>query len=209
MEKVEILIFDLGGVLLDIDYNLTRKAFEALGVVHFDEMYSQSTADQLFRKLETGKIQEEDFYKEFNYCTGLHLSPSEIKKAWNAMLLDVPAHRLDLLVQLKPLYKTFLLSNTNETHITAFEAELYQRHGVKDFSDYFEEVFYSCRMSMRKPDAEIFQHVLTKHNLVPEQTIFIDDSIQHVKGAGQCGIRSYLLPQGMEVKELLKELKLL
>ena len=88
MQKTEAIIFDLGGVILDIDYNLTRTAFEKLGVRNFDEMYSQSSADMLFRNLETGKISEENFYNEMNKCTGLQLSPAEIKQAWNAMLLN-------------------------------------------------------------------------------------------------------------------------
>ena len=88
MEKATAIIFDLGGVILDIDYNLTCSAFEKLGVRNFDEMYSQSSADTLFRNLEMGKIPEENFYIEMNKCTGLQLSPFEIKQAWCAMLLD-------------------------------------------------------------------------------------------------------------------------
>jgi putative hydrolase of the HAD superfamily len=88
MQNPENIIFDLGGVILDVDYNLTRIAFEKLGVIHFDEMYSQANADQLFQKLETGEISEDLFYKELNRCTGLNLSPDEIRKAWNAMLLS-------------------------------------------------------------------------------------------------------------------------
>ena len=125
------------------------------------------------------------------------------------MLLDVPEKRLDTLVDMKQNYNTFLLSNTNETHITSFEHSLYLQHGVKNFKDYFDEVYYSCRMGMRKPDKEIFETVLRKNKLKPEETIFIDDSIQHVQGAGQCGINAHLLPKNMEVTELLKQLNLL
>ncbi len=209
MKDIKNIIFDLGGVIINLDIPKTIAEFNRLSDVPFEEIYTQAQQSEIFNQFDKGLISDFEFFNKLKGELRYQGKDEALLKAWNAMLLDVPAHRLDLLVQLKPLYKTFLLSNTNKTHITAFEAELYQRHGVKDFSDYFEEVFYSCRMSMRKPDAEIFQHVLTKHNLVPEQTIFIDDSIQHVKGAGQCGIRSYLLPQGMEVKELLKELKLL
>jgi glucose-1-phosphatase len=133
----------------------------------------------------------------------------ELLRAWNAMLLDIPKRRLDMLVKLRLHYRTFLLSNTNETHVEVIERELYHRHGVKNFSDYFERIYYSCRHGMRKPDAEIFRHILKKEKLKPEETIFIDDSIQHVKGAGACGIRAYLLPRDMEVEDLLKELRIL
>ncbi|MEO6301874.1 MAG: HAD-IA family hydrolase, partial [Bacteroidia bacterium] len=125
------------------------------------------------------------------------------------MLLDVPQRRLDVLVNMKQNYNTFLLSNTNEAHVTAFEHDLYIKHGVKNFNDYFDEVYYSCRMGMRKPDKEIFEFVLKQNDLKPEETVFIDDSIQHVKGAGECGISAFLLPKGEEVGEFLKGLGLL
>ena len=101
MEKIENIIFDLGGVILDVDYNLTRAAFEKLGVANFDEMYSQANANKLFQKLETGEIDEAEFYKELNDCTGLHLSTEEIKKAWNAMLLSFREGSLQFLEEIR------------------------------------------------------------------------------------------------------------
>ena len=131
MQKTENIIFDLGGVLLDIDYNLTRSAFEKLGVADFDEMYSQATADKLFQKLETGKISEENFYKEFNRCTGLYLSDEEINKAWNAMLLSFREHSLSYLETLKSRFKIFLLSNTNNIHLNCFYQIYHQKERSK------------------------------------------------------------------------------
>ena len=132
----------------------------------------------------------------------------QLLDAWNAMLLNVPEKRLDVLVNAKHNYNTFLLSNTNEPHIEAFEKDLYRHHGVKNFEDYFDKVYYSCRIGMRKPDKEIFELVLKENDLDPSETVFIDDSIQHVQGAGECGIRAYLLAKNMEIGELLKQLKL-
>src|SRR6185437_709528 len=111
MQNIENIIFDLGGVLLDIDYNLTRAAFEKLGVTNFDDMYSQANADKLFQKLETGSIDEEEFYTQLNNSTGMNLSTEEIKEAWNAMLLTFREDSLKFLEQLKGKYKIFLLSN--------------------------------------------------------------------------------------------------
>src|SRR5665213_1837028 len=119
MQNIENIIFDLGGVLLDIDYNLTRAVFEKLGVTHFDEMYSQANAGKLFQKLETGSIAEEEFYKQLNHSTSMNLSPEEIKEAWNAMLLTFREDSLQFLDQLKGKYKIFLLSNTNKIHHTS------------------------------------------------------------------------------------------
>src|SRR5690606_8015304 len=133
----------------------------------------------------------------------------ELLRAWNAMLLDVPARRLDLLVQLRLHYKTFLRSNTNETHVEAFERELYRQHAAKNYTDYLKGINYSWRLGISQPDEEIFHTLLKKPRLAPSETIFIDDTEQHVRGAGRCGIKSYLLPKNMEVGDLLKELRIL
>src|SRR6476659_579970 len=137
MQQAETIIFDLGGVILNIDYNLTRKAFEKLGVHNFEEMYSQSAADTLFRNLETGKISEENFYTEINKFTGLQLSPFEIKQAWCAMLLNFREGSLRFLDELKPKYKLFLLSNTNHIHIPEFNNIYNQAKREKPFSGFF------------------------------------------------------------------------
>ena len=93
--------------------------------------------------------------------------------------------------------------------IEEFEQKLYLDHGMKNFNDYFDKTYYSCRIGMRKPDRNIFELVLAENNLDPKETIFIDDSEQHVKGAGECGIKAYLLPKNMELISLLNELNLL
>jgi putative hydrolase of the HAD superfamily len=129
--------------------------------------------------------------------------------AWNAMLLDFPKHRLQLLEKLKPNYRLFLLSNTNETHITEFENTLFKQHGYKNLESFFEIVYYSCRIGKRKPDEAIFDFVLKLHNLDPQETLFIDDSPQHIEGALKTGIKAQLLSKNREVEDLIKELGLL
>ena len=110
---------------------------------------------------------------------------------------------------MKQNYNTFLLSNTCEPHIAAFEHDLYLKHGVKNFNDYFDEVYYSCRLGMRKPNKEIFEFVLKENDLKPEETDFINASLQRIPGAGECGISSFLLPETQEIGEFLKELGML
>ena len=209
MENIKNIIFDLGGVIINLDLPQTIAEFNKISPVSFEEYYNQGHQLELFNLFDKGKISDFEFFtalkKEIR-----HTGPDEeLLFAWNAMLLDVPERRLEVLVKAKQKYRTFLLSNTCEPHISAFEADLYRRHGVKNFNDYFDAVYYSCRLGMRKPDPEIFEFVLQKNKLKPEETVFIDDSEQHVKGAGQVGINSYLLPKNMEVGVLLKELHLL
>lgn len=202
MEKVENIIFDLGGVLLDIDYNLTRAAFGKLGVARFDEMYSQSEADQLFQKLETGKISEENFYKEFNRCTGLFLSPDGIRNAWNAMLLSFREESLQYLDDLKNSYKLFLLSNTNHIHIDWFKNKFHETKRKKSFDDYFSRAFYSCDIGLRKPDMECYEWVLDELSVEAGKTLFIDDSKGNIEGAKKAGLQTIHLLPGKKIEEL-------
>jgi glucose-1-phosphatase len=209
MRPIKNIIFDLGGVIINLDSNRTIEAFNKISEYPFENVYNQAGQEELFNLLDKGKISDYDFFMELKKMIRHKGKDEELLHAWNAMLLEVPQKRLDLLVKMKQKYRTFLLSNTCEPHITAFEKDLYIDHGVKNFNDYFDKVYYSCRVGMRKPDKDIFELVLRENNLTPEETVFIDDSIQHVKGAGQVGINAYLLPKGMEIGELLKELNLL
>ncbi len=137
------------------------------------------------------------------------MTDEELLFAWNAMLLDFPKHRLELLSKLKPNYRLFLLSNTNESHVLEFEKTLFASHGYQNLEPFFEKVYYSCRMNQRKPNADIFESVLNENNLVAEETLFIDDSPQHVEGALTLGVKAMLLEKNNEVEDLLKELKLI
>lgn len=209
MKDIKNIIFDLGGVIINLDPQRTIAEFNRISYIPFESIYSQANQIELFNEFDKGTLSTEDFFNAIKKQIRFEGIDAAILHAWNAMLLGVPEERLDLLVNAKQNYNTFLLSNTCEPHIAAFEHDLYQQHGIKNFTDYFDAVYYSCRIGMRKPDKEIFELVLRENNLRPEETIFIDDSIQHVKGAGACGINAYLLPKNMDVGELLKELNLL
>lgn len=209
MKGIKNIIFDLGGVIINLDFNLTIFEFNKLSQIPFESIYSRAKQNELFNDFEIGKIEEREFFSELKKHIRYTGPTEHLVNAWNLMLLDVPEQRLDMLIDLKLKYNTFLLSNTNETHIKAFEKDLYRKNGVRNFNDYFEKVYYSSRVGMRKPDKEIFELLLKENKLKPEETVFIDDSDQHVKGAGNCGINSYLLRPNMEIKELLEELHLL
>lgn len=207
--QIKNIIFDLGGVIINLDIKKTISEYNRLTPVPFESIYTQAKQSNLFDEFDKGGVSPEDFFNALKKEINFKGDDMDMIHAWNAMLLDVPEERLDLLVSAKQNYNTYLLSNTNEPHIAIIEHNLYQEHGVKNFEDYFDKLYYSCRVGMRKPDKEIFELLLKENDLIPSETVFIDDSIQHVQGAGACGINAYLLPQNMEVGDLLKELKLL
>lgn len=202
MEKIKNIIFDLGGVLLDIDYNLTRTAFEKAGVAHFDDMYSQASANQLFQKLETGKITEDNFYKELNHCTGMDLSREEIRNAWNAMLLSFRENSLSAVAELRDKYRLYLLSNTNFIHMDAFHKIYHSQSREIRFDDYFNKAFYSCEIGFRKPDAICYEWVIDHLKISPAETLFIDDSAQNVEAAKSAGMQIIHLTTGQKIEEL-------
>jgi putative hydrolase of the HAD superfamily len=201
------IIFDLGGVIFNIDPLATQKAFETLGMEDFKSFYTTKNQTRAFDDFDCGRITENEFRDFLKAHLPENSSYAQIDEAWNAMLLDLPEERLTLLKALGKKYRLFLLSNTNEIHVTAFSAYLEKTFGFSDFSDYFERWYYSCRIGMRKPDAEIFEFVLRENNLEAEETLFIDDSPQHIEGAMKCGIKGILLPQGTTINRLFEKLK--
>lgn len=188
---IKNIIFDLGGVLLNLDYQLTVSAFKKLGIE--EKFYSQAQQQKLFDEYEKGLISSEDFRKGLIRIVGSEVEQAHLDTAWNAMLLDMPAERIRLLERLKDRYRLFLLSNTNDIHITAYSAYMKKAFGINDLSHIFEKEYYSYKVGMRKPDKEIFELVLKENDLSPAETLFIDDSPQHIEGARQAGINAYHL----------------
>jgi putative hydrolase of the HAD superfamily len=208
MQQIKNIIFDLGGVIINLDIQQTILEFNKLSETPFESIYTQIKQHQIFDLFDKGLISESDFFEELKKIINTNKTNQELITAWNAMLLDFPLERLSLLETLKSKYRLFLLSNTNETHINAFEADLFKTSGSKNLEPFFEKVYYSCRMGMRKPDQIIFDHVLNENKLIPEETLFIDDTQQHVDGACKTGIHGRLLHKNKEVKSLLGELGL-
>ncbi|MCB0479836.1 MAG: HAD family phosphatase [Flavobacteriales bacterium] len=201
LDGIKNIIFDLGGVVLNIDYHLTEEAFYMLGISKEQIMYSKLEQGGLFDDLETGRISPSEFRNELREFSFLGLTDLEIDNAWNALLLDLPKKRIDLLKSLKPKYRTFLLSNTNKIHFNAYSSNLKQEHGMDGLESLFEKTYYSHNLGLRKPQPEIFKLVLDENGLKADETLFIDDSEQHIKAAQSLGIRTHHIT-GEEVVSL-------
>lgn len=202
MYNVKNIIFDLGGVILNVSYDRTRRAFEDLGVDDFDEMYSQAGADQLFQNLEKGTITPQHFFAELNRCTGLNLTDEQITKAWDSILLDFREGTVNYLDGLKDRYDLYLFSNTNVIHMKAFYRIFEEQFPGRTLNSYFKKAFYSCEIGYRKPDAESFLYCLNHVNIHPEESLFIDDSIQNVEAAQKLGLQTVFLQKGELVENL-------
>ena len=199
------IIFDLGGVLLNIDYHKTEQAFVNLGVSNFNELYSQFHADHFFKAFEMGQVSPEAFIEKLKSYKD-DLTADQIKTAWNAMLLDFPPGRIDFLLNLKQRYRIFLLSNTNAVHYEAFQKiELNITGDPHALDECFEKCYFSHDIGLRKPDRDIFDFVLNDSKLAANESIFIDDTWANVEAAIAAGIHGLYLEKPFTIEELLKE----
>lgn len=189
MKNYEVIIFDLGGVILNLDYTLTTKAFQSLGLKNFDEIYAQANQTSLFDDLEIGKISAQFFINSLLPYLPQGVTANKVVHAWNAMILDFPQERLDLLVELRKTKKVILLSNTNEIHIQAVNRSLANTTNQK-IESFFDKVYLSHEIGLRKPNVEIFEFVCKDQNITPSTALFIDDTIRHVEGAKRIGLNA-------------------
>lgn len=190
MEAINTILLDLGGVLIDVDYHASARAFKELGYADFDTLYSKAKQDHVFDDFETGRLSPADFRMRIAELLGAPITAEQVDVCWNAMLGSLPQERIRLVQRLKERYQVLLLSNTNAIHVPAFEAIISRTNGIADFRSLFHGAYYSCEIGSRKPDAAAFMHVLRLHDADPARTLFIDDSIQHVIGARNAGLRA-------------------
>ena len=198
---IKNIIFDLGGVIMNIDFKKTENAFADLGFTDFKQYMTQFHITPFFEEYETGKIDDADFVKGIQQIAGKPITEQEIIAAWNALLLDFPLERIGLLERLKKRYRIFLLSNTNSLHYTAFQQTLHALTG-KMLEDIFEKTYFSHTSHVRKPNAAIYQMVLDENNLNPAETLFIDDTASNFSGAEEAGIQTFHLQKPMTILEI-------
>ena len=203
MQKIKNIIFDLGGVFLNIDFKQTVLAFAELGIGNFNEYYTLQSVSPLFEKLEIGKIEPGKFYEEFRNLTKLpSLSNDEIMHAWNALLLDFPPERINWLKEIKKRYNIYLLSNTNQIHYDSFAKAYREQTANENFDELFIAAYYSHILGLRKPSREIFEEVLKRENLNVAETLFIDDLEANIEAAKSVGLKTIYLPPPKTVLEL-------
>lgn len=199
--SIDAVILDLGGVILNIDYQRTIDAFQALGFDDFDAQYSKMQQSGLFDDLEMGRIDQAAFVSRIQEVIP-YAPDAEIISAWNALLGDFPEGRIETVERIAQRYSTCLLSNTNAIHYRAFSKTLEDQTGRKEIESLFQKAYLSHEVGMRKPDVEIFKHVLHDQGFVPERTLFVDDSPQHLVGAQSCGIQTYHMTDADSLENL-------
>ncbi len=196
----------MGGVIFDIDHSLAQEAFLKLGIADIKELMSHKSQSPVFDKLEKGEIIPEDFYDEMRALSTQNLTDHAIKEAFNVMLLGIPdAAYFPLLKNVRQTHRTFLLSNNNRIHYNFIIDNLQAKWNLPSFSQFFETEYYSHLVGMRKPNNDIFELLLDSENIDPSETLFIDDSPQHIQTASELGIHTYLKNQRENLADVLKK----
>lgn len=205
MQPIKNIIFDLGHVILNVDWDAVRRQFESMGFKRMDELHRYLLDENYYFDLETGRITPAEFRDAVRRLIGDHTPDELIDKGWNSMLLDVPGHRVELLEKLRSKYDTYLLSNTNQIHWEQYDAEFAKIYGYAHLSDLFKAAYFSHLMGLRKPDPEIYRVVLNEQGLIPEETLFIDDMVENIRSAERLGIVGHYLAPGQDITGLFDE----
>lgn len=204
LNGVKNIIFDLGGVLLNIDPKKTIEAFGRLGMEQLIGDKGLSYDHDIFYLMEQGKVTPEEFRNGVRQLISTEVTDNQIDAAWTAMLLDFPANRVELVKNLRNNYKIYLFSNTNAIHVAKYQANFKSQHGF-DVSSLFDIDFYSNEIGYRKPSPESFQEIIRLSGINPEESIFIDDSLPNVEAAIACGLKGYWLDPGQKIEEVFRK----
>lgn len=205
LEGIENIIFDLGMVVIDLDLEATPKAFQKLFGKDYQKAFRELEERGHFQAYEKGEIDTDNFLKGLAYYLPAE-KHSQLESAWNAMLGEIPESRFRILEKARDQFNTYCLSNTNELHIQFIYEYLKASWKIEKLDAYFEQVYLSHEIGMRKPDREIFEFVIRQNNLSPQNTLFIDDTAGHLKGAEKTGLRTYHLKAEEKLEDLFTDL---
>jgi glucose-1-phosphatase len=202
LQGIQNIIFDLGGVIINLDNKLTEKAFLDLGAVDFRKYFGHGFAASFFSDYEVGKISDMQFISELKKMMEVDVPDQVIIDAWNALLLNFPPERISLLGKLKKKYRIFLFSNTNALHLEKVQSIYRNEFGTGSLEDHFEKTYYSHLIHLRKPDAASFDYIISENELDPSHTMFVDDALVNVEGANATRLKGFYLTPGTSITDL-------
>jgi len=205
MKGIKNLLFDFGNVLFDIDLSRIDRHLQQLAGEQYAAARDQLVRDRIFDRYETGGLSTPDFLETVRLAVHPPLEAEQVEMAWNSIFIGMPAARFEMLLRLRQRYKVYLLSNINELHADWIADYMQREHGIPDYeSRYFEGVYFSHLIRLRKPDREIYEYVLADAELAPEETVFFDDMQVNVEAACQVGIHGVWHEPGSDILERMR-----
>ena len=188
-QRIRNILFDLGGVILEIDIQATLKGFYELGFPADLLQYPINMSTDIFHKYETGRIDTEEFRNEIRRKTGVKMTDEAFDRAWNAMIVGIPGERTELLKVLATRYDLYMLSNTSALHAPVFE-KMYRDAAGIPMQEAFKKIYYSYEIGCHKPDHEAWEHVIRDAGIQPRETLFLDDNIHNIKASQEMGFQA-------------------
>lgn len=188
-KQIKAIIFDLGGVIVDLNWNLCVENFKKIGIVQMNELLSTTLQKEFILDYELGLISSDEFRNEIRKLATKPITDEEINDAWQSLLVGIPSEKLELLKKLKKKYKVFMLSNTNEMSFKKCLDEMFNVNG-NSINDYFDKCYLSYKMHLHKPNADIFEALLADAGLKAEECMFFDDGELNIKTAEALGMNA-------------------
>ena len=207
IDHIKNIIFDLGGVILDIDLAKGIEAMKKLGIRDFESGDNKLNRTDSFLEYEKGLITDDEFFEKLKKESGVDFRDEDFIEAWNKIIVGFQNEPVDLVYKLNrsDRFRTFLLSNTNALHKELYTSILKEQYSIAGLEDLFEKAYFSHEIYMRKPDAEIYHYVLKDAGMNPEETLFIDDSEPNINTASSLGMETYHLVNGITINDLFPE----
>ena len=202
-KNIKNIVFDLGGVLVDLDFKSAINGLQKAGFANVKEQLQAFDREGIFQKFELGEMTAEEFRSAIRENSTVTLTDEEVDALWDLMLLEIPREKLELILDLRGKYMVYLLSNTNSIHWDYVCKNAFNYRGFR-VSDYFEKTFLSFEMHLAKPDKAIFEKMLEDANLLAEETFFIDDSEANCKAAAEVGIHAHHYHIGDDLSKIFE-----
>ncbi len=203
MSSIKAILFDFGGVLIDIKREKCIEAFSQIGFPEVEQYIGNYTQSDFFLLFEKGLITAEEFYSEIRLRSGKNITNQQIDYAWNAFLISIPEYKLDLLRELRNRYRVLLLSNTNIIHFAQGGRKEFEKQGLH-LSDYFDKCYLSYELKMAKPQPEIFQYILDNETIKAHEILFLDDGKKNIEVAKSLGFQTYLVQDEEDFRHLFE-----
>ena len=203
LSNIKTIIFDLGGVIVNLDLELTIMAFKQMGIKRPERFISPGLHSDIFLKLELGEITEEEFYSGIRELAGVNIPDKAIRDAWCALLTDLPKERVRLIEKLKNNHRVILLSNTNSIHLSYFDG---MADGYNSLSELFDKVYYSFKLHDHKPNLSVFKKIIALEKLVPGETLFVDDAQKNILSAKESGMQTLMITPEKQMEDVFRPL---
>lgn len=206
MNRIDNVIFDFGGVLVDLRPEVSLARFRELGVSDIDEMLNPYRQYGVFHDLEMGLVGREGFASLLNQHADTNLTDADIEEAILLFIGNVSRYKFDYIDTLRPGRKVYILSNTNPYIMSYAHSDRFLPGSGRVLSDYVDKVYASCKMLTMKPDREIYEKMIADSGMLPEHSLFIDDSMANLEAAQAVGLQTLHVTNGSDWRPLLDEL---